>query len=118
MAMKRLRTGPARSAARSAANLVLAATIGLAAFATGASAARSKACRVNGAVYAALREGMSYEDVRRAIGCNGRRVSHLTIGRVHRATYSWEARGTYGANVTLTFRNRRLTDKAQLGLRE
>ncbi|MGU3479069.1 hypothetical protein [Methylobacterium sp. D48H] len=50
------------------------------------------------------------------VGCGGRRVSHLTIGREKRATYSWRGRGTYGANLTLTFRNDRLTDKLQLGL--
>jgi hypothetical protein len=80
-------------------------------------AAASKAgCRVDSARYAALRTGMTHRQVRARLGCDGRRVSHLTVGRVSRATYSWPGRGTYGANVTLTFRNDRLTDKAQLGL--
>ncbi len=59
---------------------------------------------------------MTYRQVRARLGCDGRRISHLTIGRVRRATYSCPA-GHVWANLTLTFRNERLTDKAQLGLR-
>lgn len=82
----------------------------------GAAPAASKGCRVDHARYAALKTGMTYHRVRTLLGCSGHRVSHLTIGRVRRATYSWPGRGTYGANLTLTFRNGRLTDKSQLGL--
>lgn len=82
-----------------------------------AAGAAAPHCRVDHAHYAALGKGMTYRQVRARLGCDGRRVSHLTVGRVRRATYSWPGRGTYGANLTLTFRNERLTDKAQLGLR-
>jgi hypothetical protein len=88
--------------------------------ASAADAARSpgaRPCRVDHAQYTALKHGMSYGHVRDLLGCGGRRVSHLTIGREKRATYSWRGHGTYGANLTLTFRNGRLTDKSQLGLR-
>lgn len=95
--------------------LVPALLIGLSA--SQASAARPTACRVDKAAYAALTVGMTEAAVRRALGCEGRRISHLTIGRVHRTIVSVPARGTYGANVTLTFRNGLLTDKSQLGLR-
>lgn len=87
--------------------------------ASAADAARSpgaRPCRVDRAQYIALKHGMSYNHVRGLLGCGGRRVSHLTIGGEERATYSWRAHGTYGANLTLTFRNDRLTDKSQLGL--
>ena len=87
--------------------------------ASAAAEARSpdaKPCRVDRAQYTALKRGMSYGHVRDLLGCGGRRVSHLTIGREERATYSWRGHGTYGANLTLTFRNDRLTDKSQLGL--
>jgi hypothetical protein len=87
--------------------------------ASAADAARSpgaRPCRVDRAQYNALKHGMSYGHVRHLLGCSGRRVSHLSIGREARATYSWRGRGTYGANLTLTFRNDRLTDKSQLGL--
>jgi hypothetical protein len=87
--------------------------------ASAADAARSpgaRPCRVDRAQYTALKHGMRYSHVRDLLGCGGRRVSHLTIGREERATYSWHGRGTYGANITLTFRNDRLTDKSQLGL--
>jgi hypothetical protein len=87
--------------------------------ASAADAARSTAaghCRVDRTQYAALKHGMSYSHVRHLFGCGGKRVSHLTIGREKRATYSWRGRGTFGANLTLTFHNDRLTDKSQLGL--
>jgi hypothetical protein len=88
--------------------------------ASAAGAARphgASPCRVNHSQYAALKHGMSYRHVRHFLGCSGRLVSHLSIGRDERTTYSWLGRGTYGANLTLTFRNHRLTDKSQLGLR-
>ncbi|MGU3539566.1 DUF3862 domain-containing protein [Methylobacterium sp. A54F] len=82
-----------------------------------APAAAETGCRVDRTRYDALKTGMPYRKVRMLLGCDGRRVSHLTIGRSRRATYSWPGHGTYGANLTLTFRNDRLTDKSQLGLR-
>ncbi|MCJ2090093.1 DUF3862 domain-containing protein [Methylobacterium sp. E-005] len=91
--------------------LVLAASTAEAARSPGAGP-----CRVDRTQYAALKQGMSYAQVRDRLGCGGRRVSHLTIGSEARATYSWRGHGTYGANLTLTFRNNRLTDKSQLGL--
>lgn len=87
--------------------------------ASAADAARSRGanpCRVDRDQYAALKHGMSYGHVRHLFGCSGKRVSHLSIGREERTTYSWRGRGTYGANLTLTFRNNQLTDKSQLGL--
>jgi hypothetical protein len=77
----------------------------------------SPGCRVDRAQFDALRSGMSERRVRTLLGCHGRRVSHLTVGKSHRATYSWPGHGTYGANLTLTFQDGHLTDKAQLGLR-
>lgn len=92
-------------------SLLLAASAAGAARSTGASP-----CRVDRSQYAALERGMSYHHVRHLFRCGGKRVSHLTIGREERTTYSWRGRGTYGANLTLTFRNDRLTDKSQLGI--
>jgi hypothetical protein len=60
---------------------------------------------------------MTYRRVRAVLGCGGRRISHLTIGRDRRPTCSWPGRGACGASLTLTFRNDRLTDKSQPGLR-
>lgn len=91
--------------------LLLVASAASAALSTGASP-----CRVDRNQYNALEHGMTYGHIRHLFGCSGRRVSHLTIGREERTTYSWRGRGTYGANLTLTFRNDRLTDKSQLGL--
>ncbi|WP_456684780.1 DUF3862 domain-containing protein [Bradyrhizobium sp. P5_C11_2] len=82
-----------------------------------ALAAPTPGCRVDWAHYASLEVGMSYQRVRDLLGCAGRRLSTLNIGEGKRATYSWAGRGSYGANLTLTFHNGHLTDKAQLGLK-
>ncbi|MGH1575227.1 DUF3862 domain-containing protein [Methylobacterium sp. P31] len=96
--------------------LALALALLAASAVASAPATSTRGCRVDRAEYDTLKTGMTYRQVRARLGCNGRRVSHLTVGRVRRATYSWPGRGTYDATITLTFRNDRLTDKAQLGL--
>ena len=60
---------------------------------------------------------MSRAAVERHLGCAGRRVSRLRIGTQRRAVYTWYGRGTYGANLNVTFAAGRLADKSQLGLR-
>ncbi|MCJ2116675.1 DUF3862 domain-containing protein [Methylobacterium sp. J-001] len=78
--------------------------------------ARESECRVTHEAYAALKHGMSYHHAEKILGCPGRRMTHMTIGKVRRATYSWRGTGRTGANLALSFRNDRLTSKSQLGL--
>lgn len=103
---------------RSVLTMTLVLTMLQAPNAVAATVASTTGCRVDHAQYAALKQGMTYRQVRARLGCGGRRVSHMTIGSVRRATYSWLGRRTYGANLTLTFRDDRLTNKSQLGLRK
>ncbi|WP_245931111.1 hypothetical protein [Methylobacterium radiodurans] len=94
--------------------------IALSAFVPGslyANQVQSRICRPTLAEFKTLEMGMSYEEVAAQLGCKGRRISHIEIGRNRRATYSWQGRGSYGANLNATFRNNRLTDLSQLGLR-
>ncbi|GJE18968.1 hypothetical protein [Methylobacterium marchantiae] len=59
---------------------------------------------------------MSYRRAVEILGCHGRAVTSMRIGKTHRSTYSWRGTGSYGANLTLSFRNGYLTSKSQLGL--
>lgn len=81
-----------------------------------ATGAEAKECRATRSAYDRIETGMSMAQVRTIFGCEGRQITHMTIGATRRATYSWRGAGRYGANVTLTFRNGHLTRKAQLGL--
>lgn len=82
----------------------------------GPAGAKPSGCRTTQAAYAALKRGMSYQRAVEHLGCPGRRVTHMTIGRTERTTYTWRGTGSYGANLTVSFRNGRLTSKSQLGL--
>ncbi|MCJ2013625.1 DUF3862 domain-containing protein [Methylobacterium sp. J-076] len=92
------------------------AAAALLAFGGPSLAAHHAECRVTRQDYAALKHGMSYHHAVERLGCPGRRVTHMTIGTVRRATYSWRGTGRTGANLVLTFRNGRLISKSQLGL--
>lgn len=84
---------------------------------TAASAGRPHPCRPTLADFKSLKHGMRYDEAVRHLGCKGRRVSHIHVGGNRRATYSWRGRGSYGANLTLSFHNDRLSSTSQLGLR-
>jgi hypothetical protein len=100
------------SNARFAAALAALLALGL-----GPARAASSECRATRAAYGALEHGMSYRRVVAILGCPGRAVTRMRIGKARRATYSWRGTGTYGANLTLSFRNGHLTSKSQLGLK-
>lgn len=89
----------------------------LVAAAPAAQAGEPATCRPTLADFRTLRKGMSYAESVEQLGCPGRKVTDLAVGHNHRAIYSWQGRGSYGANLNLTFRNGRLTGRSQLGLR-
>ena len=105
------------TSSRHGALLGAAILVSLIAAAPIARAAQPPACRPTVADFRSLRLGMSYAQSVAHLGCPGRKVTDLAIGHNHRAIYSWRGRGSYGANLNLTFRNGRLTDRSQLGLR-
>lgn len=79
-------------------------------------AAQASSCRASLAEYRALGKGQTLASVIRRIGCRGRKVADVSNGRQRRVDYAWRGEGRFGANVTLTFVNGRLTDKFELGL--
>lgn len=64
--------------------------------------------------YNQIREGMSYEDVRRIIGASGEELSRSNIAGYITVMYSWA--NSDGSNMNAMFQNNRLISKAQLGL--
>jgi hypothetical protein len=65
-----------------------------------------------------LEHGMSYEHVCKIIGCEGSLLFRIGgIGGVpETAMFSWNGAGIVGANMNATFRDGRLTSKAQFGM--
>lgn len=82
-----------------------------------AAAAQPEGCRPTLSQYRTLKTGITVAQARRHLGCRGSLVSRLGFGKTRRTVYTWYGRGTYGANLTLTFTDGRLTDRFQLGLR-
>ncbi|MDR7037234.1 hypothetical protein J2X36_001981 [Methylobacterium sp. BE186] len=101
----------------SAGPLALLAAAALVLAAAPAGAAQPKSCRPTLGEYRALKPGFSYAEASARLGCGGRRETALKVGTLRRSTYSWMGRGSYGANLNLTFVNDRLIDTSQLGLR-
>jgi hypothetical protein len=69
-------------------------------------------------VFNRLEHGMSYEQVCAAIGCNGHLLFRIGgVGGVpETAMYSWNGSGIVGANMNATFKDGKLTSKAQFGM--
>lgn len=65
-----------------------AALAALCLLACGSASAKPSECRATRAAYASLKHGMSYHRAVERLGCPGRRVTHMTIGRTERATYT------------------------------
>ena len=66
------------------------------------------------AEYDQIREGMTYEEVRRVIGAAGEEVSRSDIAGFTTVMYSWS--NSNGSNMNAMFQNNALMNKAQFGL--
>jgi hypothetical protein len=72
-------------------------------------------CAADMAGYQRLKNGMSYEQAVRAIGCEGSEMSRAGSGTYESVTYAWY--GSDGiSNVTGVFMNNKLEGKAQFGM--
>ncbi len=80
------------------------------------SSAQAAGCRASLAEYRGLKKGDTLASVVQRLGCRGRKFASVAYGRQRRVNYSWRGEGNFGANITLTFVNGRLTDKFELGL--
>lgn len=65
-----------------------------------------------------LEHGMSYEHVCKIIGCDGHVLFRIGgVGGVPETVmYTWNGVGMVGANMNATFKDGKLTSKAQFGL--
>jgi hypothetical protein len=65
----------------------------------------------------ALRNGMTYEQARDIIGCEGVLMSSSEIAGFSTHMVVWDGKGSIGANMNVMFQNGRLMRKSQFGLR-
>lgn len=68
--------------------------------------------------FSRLEHGMSYEQVCKILGCDGHLLFRIGgVGGVpETAMYSWQGAGIIGANMNATFKDGKLTSKAQFGM--
>ena len=64
--------------------------------------------------YDQIRDGMTYEQVRRIIGVGGEELSRSAVGGHTTVMYSWK--NANGSNMNAMFQNNRLVTKAQFSL--
>jgi len=67
--------------------------------------------------YEEIEAGMSYDEVCDIIGGEGELLSESSIAGYDGAIYSWEGKGSVGANANVTFQNGEVVTKAQIGLK-
>ena len=78
--------------------------------------ARAPTCIVDLDKFNAMKDGMSYFQIERDIGCAGTKTSSASYGNTTTYMVAWKGQGSFGANMNATFRNDRLVGKAQYGL--
>lgn len=64
-----------------------------------------------------IQTGMTYEEVIGIIGEEGTVMSENQIGNIKTTMYSWNGKGSIGANANVTFQNGKVISKAQFGLK-
>lgn len=73
-------------------------------------------CVVDLAKFEAMKQGMSYFQIERDIGCTGIKTSEATYRRSTTYTATWKGSGAYNSAVAAVFQNDRLVAKSQSGL--
>ncbi len=64
-----------------------------------------------------IEDGMSYEEVCDIVGSEGELSSESTVADYTCSMYSWEGKGSVGANAIITFSNGKVSGKSQSGLK-
>lgn len=82
-----------------------------------AKTASAPSCVVSLDKFDAMKDGMSYFQIERDIGCPGTKTSSASYGNTTTYMVAWKGQGSFGANMNATFRNDKLVGKAQYGLR-
>lgn len=75
------------------------------------------ACRASAQSFNALRNGMTYAQVRDIVGCEGVLMSSSEIAGFSTHMVVWDGKGSIGANMNVMFQNGRVMMKSQFGLR-
>jgi len=65
--------------------------------------------------YTALKAGMTYEEVIKILGSEGKLLNENEIGATKTATYQWKAEGSSGSNVQVIFSNGKMFQKFKYG---
>ena len=73
-------------------------------------------CVVDLAKFEAMKQGMSYFQIVRDVGCTGVKTSEATYRRSTTYTATWQGSGAYNSAVAAVFQNDRLVAKSQSGL--
>src|ERR1700754_1947456 len=82
-----------------------------------ASAPKPKPCLVSLDKFLNMKEGMSYHQIERDVGCSPTVLSTSEFGNMRTVMVSWKGSGSFGANMNATFQNGDLVSKAQFGLK-
>lgn len=73
-------------------------------------------CSVTKAQYEALRDGVSYQQAVRILGCEGDELSSSSMSGYKTVMYMWDGNG-FGGNMNAMFQNGTMVAKAQFGLK-
>ena len=73
-------------------------------------------CVVDLAKFEAMKQGMSYFQIVRDVGCAGTKTSEATSRRSTTYTAIWRGSGAFNSGVAAVFQNDRLVAKSQSGL--
>ena len=73
---------------------------------------RPKSARVPYSQFQALQNGMTYDQVRAILGCDGLIRSTQTLGNSELVHYDWKGNGSRDATVTVIFIDKALYNKS------
>lgn len=74
-------------------------------------------CRASATAFRALQNGMTYQQVRDIIGCEGVLLSSTEMAGYSTHMIAWDGKGSMGANMNIMIQNGKLMMKSQFGLR-
>lgn len=74
-------------------------------------------CQATAAAFNALKNNMTYDQVRSTIGCDGVVISDSEMAGYRTVMLAWDGKGGWGANMNVMIQNGRLVTKSQFGLK-
>jgi hypothetical protein len=83
---------------------------------TACASAQETACNASLSNYNSIKSGMSYENVKRIIGCDGSQLSSSEMAGFKTEMYMWSG-DSAGGNMNAMFQNNKVISKSQFGLK-